>query len=62
MRKMLLMKDRNFLYELRACLIYVKVGEKVIPYTTTKLKVRFRGQLVSPKLLENSVSKLDRNS
>ena len=27
-RKMLLMKDRSFLYELRAYLIYVKVGEK----------------------------------
>ena len=26
-RKMLLMKDRSFLYELRAYLIYVKVGE-----------------------------------
>ena len=25
-RKMLLMKDRSFLYELRAYLIYVKVG------------------------------------
>ena len=27
-RKMLLMKDRSFLYELRAYLIYVKVGER----------------------------------
>ena len=25
---MLLMKERSFLYELRACLIYVNVGEK----------------------------------
>ena len=25
---MLLMKDRFFLYDLRACIIYVKVGEK----------------------------------
>ena len=28
-RKMLLMKDRSFLYELRPYLIYVKVGEKM---------------------------------
>ena len=28
---MLLMKDRSFLYELRAYLIYVKVGESSVP-------------------------------
>ena len=33
-RKMLLMKDRSFLYELRAYLIYVKVGESVFPVST----------------------------
>ena len=31
-RKMLLMKDKSFLYELRAYLIYVKVGEKSFLY------------------------------
>ena len=31
-RKMLLMKDRSFLYELRACLIYVKMGERSVLY------------------------------
>ena len=32
-RKMLLMKDRGFLYELRAYLIYAKVGENVGLYS-----------------------------
>ena len=35
-RKILLMKDRSFLYELRAYLIYVKVGERSFLYEVKK--------------------------
>ena len=47
-RKMLLMKDRSVLYELRAYLIYVKVGEKSFLY-------ELRAYFVCIKVRENSV-------
>ena len=35
------MKDRGFLYELRAYLIYVKVGEKGVPYPSGRSRGRW---------------------
>ena len=43
---MLLMKDRSFLYELRAYLIYVKVGERSFLY-------ELRAYLIYVKVGEN---------
>ena len=44
---MLLMKDRSFLYELRAYLIYVKVGERSFVY-------ELRAYLIYVKVGENN--------
>ena len=45
---MLLMKDRSFLYELRAYLIYVKVGERSFLY-------ELRAYLVYVKVGESAI-------